>query len=95
MFNGSERESEKDGCLSTKKIQIIYFQRKKASRSYLTVEPDRKDIARVAVVADFCPFLEMIDVHLLWLRSTYHHHQTAGEEALHNENIWHFIWIKG
>lgn len=68
---------------------------KKASRSYLTVEPDGKDVARIAVVADFCPFLEMIDVHLLWFRPTDHHHQTAGEEALHNENIWHFIWKEG
>lgn len=62
------------------------------SATYLPVQPYGQDVAGVAVITDLCAFLEMIDVHLAWLRVTDHHHQAAGEEALHDVDIWDFIW---
>lgn len=57
----------------------------------LPVQPYGQDVAGVAVITDLCAFLEMIDVHLAWLRVTDHHHQAAGEEALHDVDIRDFI----
>lgn len=60
--------------------------------TYLPIEPDGENVTRIAVVADFCPFLEMVDIHLPRLCMTHHHHQAAGKEALYNVNIWDFVW---
>lgn len=60
---------------------------------YLSIEPDGEDIAGITIVADFCPFLEMINIHLPRLRATHHNYQTTREETFHNVNIWDFICI--
>ena len=58
----------------------------------LPVQPYGQDVVGIAVITDLCAFLEVIDVHLPWLCATDHHHQAAGEEALHDVDIWDFIW---
>lgn len=64
----------------------------KPSTPYLPIEPDGEDVARITVVADFCPFLEVVDIHLPRLCATHYHHQATREEALHNVNIRDFIY---
>lgn len=59
---------------------------------YLAVQLYGQDVAGVAVVADLRALLEVIHVHLSWFCVTDHHHQAAGEEALHNVDIRDFIW---
>lgn len=36
----------------------------------------------------------MVDIHLLWLGMTDHDHKAAGEQTLHDVNIWDFIWAQ-
>lgn len=60
--------------------------------SHLPVQPDGQDVTGIAVVADLCPFLEVVDIHLLWLGMADHNHKAAGEQTLHDVNIWDFIW---
>lgn len=60
--------------------------------THLPVQPDGQDVAGVAVITDLRAFLEVIDIHLARLRVTHHHHQAAGEEALHDVDVWDFIW---
>lgn len=60
--------------------------------SHLSVQPDGQDVTGIAVVADLCPFLEVVDIHLLWLGMADHNHKAAGEQTLHDVNIWDFIW---
>lgn len=62
--------------------------------SYLTVQPDGQYVTGIAVVADLRPFLEVVDIHLLWLGMTDHDHKAAGEQTLHDVNIWDFIWAQ-
>lgn len=62
------------------------------SPAYLPVQPYGQDVAGVAVITDLCAFLEVIDVHLTRLCMTHHHHQAAGEKALHDVDIWDFVW---
>lgn len=63
-----------------------------ANPSHLPVQPDGQDFTGIAVVADLCPFLEVVDIHLLWLGMADHNHKAAGEQTLHDVNIWDFIW---
>lgn len=56
--------------------------------AHLSVQLDSKNVVGVAVVADLCPLLEMVDVHTLWRGGAHHNYQTAGEETLHNVDIW-------
>lgn len=58
---------------------------------HLPVQPYGQDVAGVAVITDLSAFLEVVHVHLPRLRVTDHHHQAAGEEALHNVHIGDFI----
>ena len=44
------------------------------SHSHLSVEPDREDVVRVAVVADLRALLEVVDVHASRRGQTDHHH---------------------
>lgn len=60
--------------------------------SHLPVQPDGQDFTGIAVVADLCSFLEVVDIHLLWLGMADHNHKAAGEQTLHDVNIWDFIW---
>lgn len=54
---------------------------------YLSVEPDGEDVVGVAVVADLCAFLKVIDIHPPWHGQADHHHQTAGEQPLHDIHV--------
>lgn len=63
-----------------------------AALAYLSVEFDSKNVVGVTVVADFCPLLEMVDVHALWHRGAHHNYQTAGEKTLYDVNIRSFCW---
>lgn len=60
--------------------------------AYLSVQPYGQDVAGVAVITDLRAFLKVIDVHLPRLCVTDHHHQAAGEEALHDVDVRDFIW---
>lgn len=60
--------------------------------AHLSVELDRQDVAGVAVVADLGPLLKVVDVHTLRHGGAHHHHQTAGEQALHDVDIWSLCW---
>lgn len=60
--------------------------------SHLPVQPDGQDFSDIAVVEDLCPFLEVVDIHLLWPGMADHNHKAAGEQTLHDVNIWDFIW---
>lgn len=59
--------------------------------TYLPVQPYGQDVAGIAVVTDLCAFLEVVHVHLARLGMADHHHQAAGEEALHDVNVRDFI----
>lgn len=60
--------------------------------SHLSVEPDGEDVVGVAVVANLCTFLEMIDVHSPRHGEADHNHQTAGEQSLHYVDIRTLHW---
>lgn len=55
--------------------------------THLSVELDGQDVVRVAVVTNLCAFLEVIDVHPPRHGQADHHHQTAGEEPLHDVDV--------
>lgn len=55
--------------------------------THLSVELDGEDVVRVAVVANLCAFLKVIDVHPPWHGQADHHHQAAGEEPLHDVDV--------
>lgn len=59
---------------------------------YLSVEPDGEDVVGVAVVANLCTFLKVIDVHSPRHGQTDHHHQTAGEQPLHYIHVGTLHW---
>lgn len=59
---------------------------------YLSVEPDGQYVVGVAVVANFCTFLKVIDIHPSRHGQTDHYHQTAGEQSLHYINIGTLHW---
>lgn len=59
---------------------------------YLSVEPDREDVVGVAVVANLCTFLKVIDVHSPRHGQTDHHHQAAGEQPLHYIDVRALHW---
>lgn len=67
------------------------MQPQRLSLPYLAVQLYGQDVAGIAVVADLCAFLEVIDVHLPWFCVADHHHQAAREEALHDVDIGDFI----
>lgn len=56
-------------------------------KNHLSVELDGEDVVGVAVVANLCALLEVIDVHPSRHGQADHHHQTAGEEPLHDVDI--------
>lgn len=58
---------------------------------HLSVESNRQNVAGVAVVTDLSAFLEVVHVHLPRFCVTDHHHQAAGEEALHDVHVRDFI----
>lgn len=60
--------------------------------SHLSVEPDGEDVVGVAVVTNLCTFLEVVDVHPPRHGQTDHHHQTAGEQALHYIHVCTLHW---
>lgn len=60
--------------------------------THLSVELDSQDVVGVAVVADLRPLLEVVDVHALRHGVAHHDYQTAGEETLHNVDIWSLCW---
>jgi hypothetical protein len=62
---------------------------------HLSVEPNRQNVAGVAVITDLSAFLEMVDVHLPRFCVTDHYNQAAGEEALHDIHVRDFIWGVG
>ncbi len=59
---------------------------------HLSVQLDSQNVAGVAVVADLCPLLEVVDVHALWRGGAHHDDQTAGEQTLHDVDIWSLCW---
>lgn len=59
---------------------------------YLSVESDREDVIGVAVVANLCTLLEVVDVHAAWHGQTDHHHQTTGEKPLHYIHVRTLNW---
>ena len=59
---------------------------------HLSVELDSQDVVGVAVVADLCPLLEVVDVHALRHGGADHDDQTAGEQTLHDVDIWSLCW---
>lgn len=69
--------------------------RRDAPAPYLPVQPDGQDVAGVAVAADLRALLEVVDVHLTRLRVAHHHHQAAGEEALHDADVGDVICGQG
>lgn len=62
-----------------------------ADQQPLSVEPNRQNVAGVAVITDLSAFLEMVDVHLPRFCVTDHYNQAAGEEALHDIHVRDFI----
>lgn len=60
--------------------------------TYLPVQPYGQDVAGVAVVADLGALLEVVHIHLPWFGVADHHHQAAGEEALHDVDVRDLIW---
>lgn len=56
-------------------------------QTHLSVELDGQDVVGVAVVANLGAFLEVVDVHPPRHGQADHHHQTAGEEALHDVDV--------
>lgn len=60
--------------------------------SHLSVELDSQDVVGVAVVADLRPLLEVVDVHALRHGGAHHDYQTAGEQTLHDVDIWSLCW---
>lgn len=59
---------------------------------HLSVQFDSQDLVWVAVIADFCPLLEMIDVHPLRHGGAHHHDETAGKQTLHDIDVWSLCW---
>lgn len=59
--------------------------------SHLSVQPNRQNVAGVAVITDLSAFLEVVHVHLPRFCVTDHHNQAAGEEAFHNVHVRDFI----
>lgn len=60
--------------------------------AHLSVELDSQDGVGVTVVADLCPLLEVVDVHALRHGGAHHDYQTAGEQTLHDVDIWGLCW---
>ncbi len=60
--------------------------------THLSVQLDSQDAVGVAVVADLRPLLEVVDVHALRHGGAHHDYQTAGEQTLHNVDIWSLCW---
>lgn len=80
----SMTETKQKDCSSYEEVYFLFC--------YLSVEPDREDVVGVAVVANLCALLEMVNVHSPWHGQTDHHHQAAGEQPLHYINIWTLNW---
>lgn len=55
---------------------------------HLSVELDSQDVVGVAVIADLCALLEVVDVHALRHGGAHHDYQTAREQTLHDVDIW-------
>ena len=55
---------------------------------HLSVESDGEDVIGVAVVADLCSLLEVVNIHSSGHGQTDHNYQTAGEQSLHYIDIW-------
>ncbi|KAK0144933.1 WD repeat domain phosphoinositide-interacting protein 1 [Merluccius polli] len=64
------------------------------TKADLSVEPDSEDVVGVAVVADLRTLLEVVDVHASRHGHADHHHQAAGEQTLHDGDIWAVCWEK-
>lgn len=60
--------------------------------NHLSIELDGEDVVGVAVVANLCALLEVINVHPPRHGQADHYHQTAGEQPLHYVHIRTLHW---